>query len=160
MLTSAAQPVFADAPAIDAPGDSGDGWVLALSLDQPALLLPGSVRCAELGLLRGFFHGLLFDRQEMVTALNCDEVSSDAELVLRAYQRGGEAALSQLRGSFVVAIVDGTQNKAIVARDPLGSHPLFYSEVGSRVLFASLPHPLLRQPGVSRALNRAALADS
>src|SRR5262245_23440432 len=132
MMTSAAQPVLADAPAIDEPGDSGDGWVLALSVDQPARLLPGSVRCVELGALRGFFHGLLFDRQKMLTELNCDEFSSDCELVLRAYERGGEAALSQLRGSFVVAIVDGTKNKAIVARDPLGSHPLFYAEVGSR----------------------------
>src|SRR5262249_9070557 len=126
----------------------------------PGRLLPGSVRCAELGPLRGFFQGLLFDRHEMAAGLNCGEDSSGAELILRAYERGSVAALSQLRGSFVVAVVDGSKNRAIVARDPLGSHPLFYAEVGSRVLFASLPHPLLRQPGVSRALNRAALADS
>jgi hypothetical protein len=42
---------------------------------------------------------------------------------------------------------------------PLGSHPLFYAEIGSRVLFAASPLHLLDQPGVSRALNRAALAD-
>src|SRR5215475_9749528 len=119
-MVSAARPTFVDALAMDAPGD---GWVLALSLDQPVRLLPGSVRCAELGPHRGFFHGLLFDRHEMATGLNCAEDSSDAELILRAYERGGEAALSRIRGSFVVAIIDGTKNKAIVARDPLGSHP-------------------------------------
>ena len=55
----------------------------------------------------------------------------------RAYERGGEAALSGLRGSFVVAIVDGKRGVAIVARDPLGSHPLFYVQTPSQVLFAS-----------------------
>src|SRR5690348_13740956 len=99
MLTSATRSAPADTPAIDA---QREDWVLALSVDQPGHLLPGSVRCADLGPLRGFFHGLLFDRQKMATELNCDEVASDAELILRAYERGGEAALSQLRGSFVV----------------------------------------------------------
>src|SRR5262249_6332223 len=70
-----------------------------------------------------------------------------------------EAILSRLRGSFVVAIVDRARGVAIVTRDPLGSHPLFYSEAGSSVSFATTPWPLLRLPGVSRALNRVALAD-
>src|SRR5262249_13118286 len=83
----------------------------------------------------------------------------DAELVLHAYEREGEAALSRLRGSFVIAIVDGSRGIAIVARDPLGSHPLFYVEVGSRVMFAASPLTLLDQPDVSRTVNRAALAD-
>src|SRR5262245_9952002 len=123
MLTSAARPAVSGAPAIDAPGE---GWVLALSLNQPGRLLSGSVRWAELGSLRGFFQGLLFDRQKLAAGIGRNEDYSDADLVLRAYERTGEAALSQLRGSFVVAIIDRTQDRAIVARDPLGSHPLFY----------------------------------
>src|SRR5262249_40516984 len=74
------------------------------------------------------------------------------------YERRGEAALSGLRGSFVVAIIDRARNTAIVARDPMGTHPLFYVETGSSVLFAETPQPLLDWPGVSRAFNRAALA--
>jgi asparagine synthetase B (glutamine-hydrolysing) len=67
--------------------------------------------------------------------------------------------LARLRGSFVVAIIDGTRDVAIVARDPLGSHPLFYAQANYCVLFAASPQSLVVQPGVSRALNRAALAD-
>src|SRR5262249_24108620 len=48
---------------------------------------------------------------------------------------------------------------AIVARDPLGLHPLFYTETGSSVAFAATPKVLLELPGVSRSLNCAALAD-
>src|SRR5205814_2252374 len=44
-------------------------------------------------------------------------------------------------------------------RDPLGSHPLFYAETQSHVLFGELPESLISQPDVSRGLNRAALAD-
>jgi asparagine synthase (glutamine-hydrolysing) len=84
---------------------------------------------------------------------------SDADLVLYVYERGGEAVLSRLRGSFVAVIIDHRRNAAIVARDPLGSHPLFYVETGSCVLFADTLQRLLDYPGVSRALNRAALAD-
>src|SRR4030095_5925977 len=45
------------------------------------------------------------------------------------------------------------------AREPLGAHPLFYAMHGSSVLFAMHPNRLLSQPGVSGALNRAAIAD-
>jgi asparagine synthase (glutamine-hydrolysing) len=41
----------------------------------------------------------------------------------------------------------------------LGSHPLFYTQLPDEILFAAQPQTLLSQPGVSRALNRPALAD-
>ena len=47
----------------------------------------------------------------------------------------------------------------MLARDPMGSHPLFYAEAGSCVLFAASPGRLLDWPGVSREFNRAAIAD-
>src|SRR5262245_13453223 len=136
-----------------------DDWVIALLLNEPMRMLPGSMRWAELGSLRGFFSGLLFDRQRLTAGIDRAQEYSDADLVLRAYERSGEVALSQLRGSFALAIIDQVRGTALVARDQMGSHPLFYAEVGSRALFASSPQPLLEQAGVSRALNRAALAD-
>lgn len=138
----------------------GDDWVLSLSRQEPGRVPASPFRWAERGPLRGFFYGLLFDRKELAASFNRGQPDcSDADLVLLAYEREGEAALSRLRGSFVVAIVDGIRNVALVARDPLGSHPLFYVEVGSRVIFAASPLTLLDQPGVSRTVNRAALAD-
>src|SRR6516164_7474446 len=135
-------------------------WVLTLSRQQLGRLPANPLRWAERGPLHGFFKGLLFDREELAASFNRSEQNcSDAELVLHAYEREGEAALSRLRGSFVIAIVDGTRGVAIVARDPLGSHPLFFVEVGSRVMFAASPLTLFQQPGVSRIVNRAALAD-
>jgi asparagine synthase (glutamine-hydrolysing) len=140
--------------------EATDEWVLPVSLTEPGRLVPGFVPWAEWGPLRGFFYGLLFDREDLIRRTNCDQPDcSDAELVLRAYERIGERALPGLRGRFVVAIVDRLRDTAIVARDPLGTHPLFYVETGSSVLFAARLQQLLEKPGVSRALNRAALAD-
>jgi asparagine synthetase B (glutamine-hydrolysing) len=145
--------------ATDAANDdvASDDWVLSFDLAEPGRALPDGVRWEELGPLRGFFHGVLFDREAL--ADSSQPGCSDAKLVLHAYAREGEAALSRLRGSFVVAIVDGARGRAILARDPMGSHPLFYVETGSCVLFAVAPGRLLDWPGVSRELNRAAIAD-
>src|SRR5437764_7681106 len=108
-------------------------WVLSLSRQEPSRLPPSPIRWAEHGQLRGFFYGLLFDREQLMASYCSGKPDcSDAELVLRAYERAGEAVLSRLRGSFVVAIVDSSRGLAIVAHDPLGSHPIFYAEVGSR----------------------------
>jgi asparagine synthetase B (glutamine-hydrolysing) len=145
--------------ATDATNDDGatDDWVLSFDLAELGRVVPNGVVWEELGPLRGFFQGVLFDREDLaeLSQSSC----SDAELVLHAYAREGEAALSRLRGSFIVAIVDHARGRAMLARDPMGSHPLFYVEMGSCVLFATSPGRLLDTPGISRGFNRAALAD-
>src|SRR5512139_1351882 len=90
-----------------------DDWVIPLSLDEPARALPGCVRWAERGSLRGFFYGLLFDREALAKSIDRNLTDcSNAELVLRTYERWGETALSRLRGSFVMFIVDPARGKA------------------------------------------------
>jgi asparagine synthase (glutamine-hydrolysing) len=146
------KPIFQEAPS--------DKWVLRFSLDEPGRVIPSGVPWAKWGPFHCFFHGFLFDREELARSGHCRLPDcSDADLVLRAYERQGEAILPRLRGSFVVAIVDRARDTAIVARDHLGTHPLFYVEAGSRLLFASTLAQLLDQPGVSRTLNRVVLAD-
>ena len=137
-----------------------DDWVLRLSLNGPGRSPCDEVRWAEWGNLRGFLAGKIFDRLALtrVQDLN-DKPRSSIELILRAYAHEGEEILSRLRGSFVLAIIDRGRDLAIVARDALGSHPLFYTETGSSVAFAATPRALLELPGVSRGINRAALAD-
>jgi asparagine synthase (glutamine-hydrolysing) len=145
--------------ATDAANDdvANDDWVLSFDLAELGRALPEGVRWEKLGPLRGFFQGVLFDREALAgsSPVGC----SDAKLVLHAYAREGEAALSRLRGSFVVAIVDGARGTAMLARDAMGLHPLFYAEMGSVVLFAPTPGRLLDWPGVSCEFNRAAIAD-
>lgn len=156
-MTSSSALSRSDAPPI--PADYDD-WVMSLALEGPGRLLPDTMPWAKRGPLRCFVHGVLFDRPVVRGPVDSDyQDDSDADLVLRAYEQQGHASLASLRGSFVVAIIDHSRDVTIVARDPMGSHPLFYAQTGSCVQFASTAHALLGQAGVSRELNRAALAD-
>lgn len=156
MTSSAATAAdVADRVATDA---SGTDWVLSLSVHQSRVGACG-VPFAELGSLRAFVSGLLYDRAELARTSGLSTRCSDAELVLSAYERCGESLIPRLRGSFVVVLVDRARNAVQVVRDPLGSHPLFYTKVASSILVSSSQQALLAQPGVSRTLNRVAMAD-
>src|SRR5262245_16123389 len=121
-----------------------DDWIIQLSRDDPGRVVPDGLQWAEYGPFFCFFKGLLSNREELENSSACSEsYCSDADLVLRAYEQQGEAVLTGLRGSFVLAIIDRMRSVAIVARDPFGNYPLFYVEVGSSVLFAAAPQTLL-----------------
>ena len=83
--------------------DNGDSaWVLPISLADPGCILPGSGPWLEQGSLRGFVQGHFADRRRLAAAAGYSEACcSDAELLLRLYEREGEGAFERLRGSFV-----------------------------------------------------------
>ena len=60
---------------------------------------------------------------------------------------------------FALALWDGRKKKLILARDPLGKKPLFYSWDGRRLLFGSEIKALLAVPGLSREMDLTALSD-
>src|SRR5437899_2907281 len=84
---------------------------------------------------------------------------NDAEIILAGYQRWGEDLLRRLRGAFTLIIRDSARETLLCARDPLGSHPLFYADGRFGLLVSPSIDVLLRQAGVSSDLNRVAMAD-
>ena len=140
--------------------DVGTAWILNLAVDSFGRVDATGVRVAERGPVQVFVDGVLYDRDDLAQLGHQTAGHSDAELVLCAYQRHGDSLISLLRGSFAVAIIDKMRNCITVARDPIGSHPVFYTEVGGATLVSSAQEALLAAPGVSRALNRVALADT
>jgi asparagine synthase (glutamine-hydrolysing) len=116
---------------------------------------------ASMGDLQVGFRGLLFDRAELSRGLGVDaNGTSNAELVLRAYERRHEAGLRRFRGIFAMFVWDGERRRLLAARDPLGIEPLFYAKTDDELLFAASPRILLDQPGVSRTPNRAVLVET
>ena len=62
---------------------------------------------------------------------------SDTETLLHLYALQGEAMLPRLRGMFPLALWDAAGRTLLLARDPLGIKPLYYSERGGTLAFAS-----------------------
>ncbi len=62
---------------------------------------------------------------------------SDTEVILEAYKFWGIDFLSKLRGMFAFGIWDNLKKKLILARDPFGIKPLYYTKKNNIFYFAS-----------------------
>ena len=68
--------------------------------------------------------------------------SSDTEVILHGYEAWGDEVVARLRGMFALAILrvepdSGQAQQLLLARDPLGIKPLYYTQTGGRLAFAS-----------------------
>ncbi len=106
------------------------------------------------------FNGEIYNfralRAELAAIGHTFRSQSDTEVILRGYQQWGDAVLQRLRGMFALAIWDAPRERMLIARDRLGIKPLFYSEWGGRLVFASEMKALLAL-GVPRDLEPQAL---
>src|SRR6185312_9132361 len=85
---------------------------------------------------------------------------SDTEVLLRAWQRWGEACLTRLVGMFAFAIWDMHAQRIFLARDHIGVKPLHYGFTrAGDLVFASELKGLLAHPGVERRLDPQALEE-
>jgi asparagine synthase (glutamine-hydrolysing) len=69
--------------------------------------------------------------------------ASDTEVILALYEREGERMLSRLRGMFALVIWDARRRGMLLARDPMGIKPLYYSDDGGTLRAASQVKALL-----------------
>jgi asparagine synthase (glutamine-hydrolysing) len=83
---------------------------------------------------------------------------SDTEVILALFARDGVAMLPRLRGMFTIALWDEQEQRLMMARDPYGIKPLYYTRSGGYLQFASQVKALAADPGVSREVNPAGLA--
>jgi asparagine synthase (glutamine-hydrolysing) len=81
---------------------------------------------------------------------------SDSEVIVHAYEEFGLDFIRHLRGMFALAVYDAKKERLILARDPIGKKPLYYSSQGNLLIFASEIKALLQIPG-SREIEYAAL---
>lgn len=73
------------------------------------------------------FNGRLYNRNEIVIGNENANSISDAELALLTYIKYGYDAFEIIDGSFSLAIYDYSRNILILARDRLGTLPLYYT---------------------------------
>jgi asparagine synthase (glutamine-hydrolysing) len=129
--------------------DTGIGFHRLKILDlsdnghQPMLNASGTIAVA--------FNGAVYNafdfKPELAAAGFRFRSQTDTEVLLYLYERYGLAGmLDRLNGMFAIVIADLRTREIHIARDHFGIKPLYWTEAGASVLFASeakafLPHP-------------------
>lgn len=109
------------------------------------------------------FEGRLDNRQDLLDRLEVvpEDLSpdtSDARLVLAAYERWGERCVEELLGPFALILFDCWSRSLLCARDPLGQRSLFYRAAPDSFVAASEESAVLAHPEVSGALDEETVA--
>lgn len=82
---------------------------------------------------------------------------ADSEVVLKGFHRWGVDCVSHFKGMFAFAVVDTDTHRVVLARDRLGIKPLYFSQQGSRLRFASSLRAIVEAGDVDTSLDREAL---
>ncbi len=96
--------------------------------------------------------GWLYDHGALAAEVGVDETASEIAALAAAWRAWGRDALPRLEGEFAVAIWDREAQQLALARDPMGTRPLFWARSGNRVAFASELPALLAVDWIDRAL--------
>ena len=78
---------------------------------------------------------------------------TDTEVLVHLYEEFGGALVHALDGMFAFAIWDSREQQLLIARDRFGEKPLFYTESGGQLSFASELTALLASGGISPELD-------
>ncbi|HEX4961550.1 MAG TPA: asparagine synthase (glutamine-hydrolyzing) [Thermoanaerobaculia bacterium] len=147
---------------------SGDGHV-ALGSRRLAILDLSEAGAQPMASADGRFrlvmNGEIYNFQELRRELEKEGLRfrsrSDTEVVLTLYARHGAAMLGRLRGMFGLAIWDDREKSLLLARDPLGIKPLYFTPAAGKdgcLRFASQVKALEAGGAVSREADPAGVA--
>lgn len=116
--------------------------------------------CSE-GRFHLSYNGELYNykkiRKDLVAKGYSFKTASDTEAILYACQEYGVAGLSQFRGMFAFALWDESLQEGWLVRDRFGIKPLFISQQGGQLFFASEAKAILPLLGRAPVLNRDSL---
>jgi asparagine synthase (glutamine-hydrolysing) len=104
--------------------------------------------------------GRLDNRCEF-TALMSDTLGTDSpdiSVVASAYERWGTRSFERLLGDWALSIWDPNDRSLVLAKDPIGTRPLYYATDRSEVTWSSLLDPLVLFAGKTPALDEEYIA--
>ncbi|MBN2621716.1 MAG: hypothetical protein JXA83_00050, partial [Acidimicrobiales bacterium] len=107
------------------------------------------------------FNGCIYNHHELRRELESAGYrffsSGDTEVLIKAYHHWGDAFVEHLVGMFAVCLVERDSGRVVLARDRLGIKPLYTTEVGGKLRFASTLPALLAGGGVDTSIDPVAL---
>ena len=115
----------------------------------------------ETGDLWIVFNGEIYNyltlREELQERGHHFSTRTDTEVILHLFEEKGPETPKLLRGDFAFAIWNEREQKGFLARDHLGVKPLYYTPLGTKVIFSSELKALLQEERLSLELNPDAL---
>jgi asparagine synthase (glutamine-hydrolysing) len=109
------------------------------------------------------FNGEIFNYVELRAELEARghrfTTHCDTEVILHLYEDYGPECLNRLNGQFAIAIWNERDRSLFLARDRVGVRPVFYSQRGSRIFFASEIKAILSVLDHAPQIDPVALAD-
>jgi len=104
--------------------------------------------------------GRLDNRAELIRELRdiLTTASTDVSIVAAAYQRWGTACFAKLLGDWALSIWNPSDRSLILAKDPIGTHHLYYSLDSNQVTWSTILDPLVLLAGKSFALEEEYIA--
>jgi asparagine synthase (glutamine-hydrolysing) len=105
------------------------------------------------GRLTVTFNGEIYNhvalREELQAKGYVFQTTSDTEVLLHLYRDRGVQMLQALRGMYAIGLWDATAQSLLLARDPYGIKPLYYSDEAGTLRFGSQVRALLAGGGIS-----------
>lgn len=104
--------------------------------------------------------GRLDNRKELMSALgnSLTADSTDLAIVAAAYEEWGERCLPQLIGDWAISIWMPGKRSLLLAKDPIGTHHLYYWCTETQVSWATILDPLVRLAGRTFELEKEYVA--
>lgn len=118
---------------------------LSAGADQPMRSSDGRLEIV----FNGEIYNYLELRQELEGRGVRFRTQSDTEVLMEAWRLWGAAALEKFDGMFAFGLFDSKSGELVLARDPFGEKPLYYTDAGGGFAFASELHALRGVPGFS-----------
>jgi asparagine synthase (glutamine-hydrolysing) len=84
--------------------------------------------------------------------------SEDAEIVAAAYEKWANDAFRRMKGDWALTVWNAEERCLVLAKDPIGTHPLFYSLTPGGLAWSSSLAWLVQNSAASLALNLEYLA--